>query len=488
MSFAGLGFALPPTCRLWLPYLAVLFAILLCRGEIAEAAGPSTSVAPQTSNLDKHNVLLIIADDQGLDLGACGNNSVSTPSLDQLAKSGTFFTNAFATVSSCSPSRSVIFSGLYSHSNGMYGLAHDVHNQHLLPFVETLPKLLKQGGYATCLIGKKHILPESSLPFDQDLVPERPGKRDTKILAEAARKFFQEQGGRPFFLVVAFSDPHRAETGFANEDDGKQRQDGLDKIVVPSHLPDLPEVRSDLSDYYSAVRRLDTGVGLVLDELEQAKLAASTLVIYVSDNGRPFVGAKTNLYDAGIHLPMIVRSPAQKERNVVNDALVSWVDITPTILQWTGVAAPSNRLPGHSLLPILDSQHPVGWNEVFASHNFHEIDQYYPMRAVRTRNYKLIKNLAHQLPYPLSSDILNSDSWKAIATKHANLGGRPLDTFFHRPEEELYDVKNDPNELYNLANDERYKDELAKLRSKLEQFAKDTNDPWSHSAGKTCGH
>ena len=109
---------------------------------------------------DTRNVLLVIADDQGLDLGVYGNPVLRTPNLDQLAARGTLFTSAFATVSSCSPSRSVIYTGLYSHSNGMYGLAHDVHNQHLLPSVRTLPQLLKAAGYRTALVGKKHILPE----------------------------------------------------------------------------------------------------------------------------------------------------------------------------------------------------------------------------------------------------------------------------------------------------------------------------------------
>src|SRR5215217_545933 len=123
---------------------------------------------------DPRNVLLIIADDQGLDIGPYGNRVLQTPSLDQLFARGTLFTYAFATVSSCSPSRSVIYTGLYSHSNGMYGLAHDVHNQHLLPSVRTLPQMLKAAGYRTALVGKKHILPEASLPFDAELAPERP--------------------------------------------------------------------------------------------------------------------------------------------------------------------------------------------------------------------------------------------------------------------------------------------------------------------------
>src|SRR4029079_14368236 len=165
---------------------------------------------------DTRNVLLVIADDQGLDLGVYGNSVLRTPNLDQLAARGTLFTDAFATVSSCSTSRSVIYTGLYSHSNGMYGLAHDVHNQHLLPSVRTLPQYLQAAGYRTGLVGKKHILPESALPFDEELAPERPGNRDVAFVADEAPKFTSRGAGQPFLLIVGYSDPHRAPENFGN--------------------------------------------------------------------------------------------------------------------------------------------------------------------------------------------------------------------------------------------------------------------------------
>src|SRR4030095_2785412 len=165
---------------------------------------------------DTRNVLLVIADDQGLDLGAYGNPVLSTPNLDRLAAGGTLFTAAFATVSSCSPSRSVIYTGLYSHSNGMYGLAHDVHNQHLLPSVRTLPQTLGAAGYRTGLVGKKHILPASALAFDEELAPERPGNRDVAFMADEARRFIVKSAEQPFLLIVGYSDPHRAEQNFGN--------------------------------------------------------------------------------------------------------------------------------------------------------------------------------------------------------------------------------------------------------------------------------
>jgi len=442
---------------------------------------------------DSRNVLLIVADDQGLDLGVYGNPALRTPNLDRLAARGTLFTAAFSTVSSCSPSRSVIYTGLYSHSNGMYGLAHDVHNQHLLPSVRTLPQLLKAAGYRTGLVGKKHILPEAALPFDEELAPERPGNRDVAFMAGEARKFIARSAERPFLLIVGFSDPHRAEQNFGNTRKWPEVQpQAYDpaKVVVPMHLPDLPEVRGDLAEYYESISRLDSGVGLLLDALRETGHGADTLVIYLSDNGRAFPGAKTTLYDEGIHLPLIISSPRQHKHGVRNDAMVSWIDILPTILDWAGVPAPNaQQLPGRSILPILEAADPSGWDRVFASHNFHEIQQYYPMRALRTRDYKYIVNLAAPLEFPIAGDIASSPSWRVIAERpEVGLGTRTLQAFLHRPPEELYDLRKDPAEVHNLATDPAHRAVLERMREELKKFRTDTKDPWLPGQAAVFGH
>ena len=429
------------------------------------------------------NVVLIIADDQGLDVGVYGNPVLRTPNLDRLAARGTLFTNAFATVSSCSPSRSVIYTGLYSHTNGMYGLAHDIHNQHLLPTVRTLPQLLKDAGYRTALVGKKHILPEDALPFDEELAPERPGHRDVAFMAGEARKFIAARADQPFLLVIGYSDPHRAPENFGNTRPWPQVERATydpAKVIVPSHLPDLPEVRRDLADYYESISRLDSGIGLLLDALRETGHGDDTLTVYLSDNGRPFPGAKTTLYDAGIHLPLIVSSPEQSKRGVRNNALVSWIDITPTILDWAGVSPPKEQQPaGRSILPILEQTDPPGWDRVFASHVFHEIQQYYPMRALRTREYKYIVNLAAALEFPIAGDIAASPSWQAMAARPSvGIGARTMQAFLHRPAEELYDLRTDPAEIKNLAADPAHRAVLERMRAEMTKFRGDTHDPW----------
>jgi N-sulfoglucosamine sulfohydrolase len=170
--------------------------------------------------------------------------------------------------------------------------------------------------------------------------------------------------------------------------------------------------------------------------------------------------------------------------------MVSWVDITPTILDWTGAPAPTKyRLPGRSLLPILDQTNPAGWDVVYASHNFHEIQQYYPMRAIRTRQYKYILNLASELPFPIAGDVASSPSWQSITSgRDMKLGSRTLDAFLHRPREELYDLTRDPQEVTNLAGDFAHREVLKRMRADLERFRLATSDPWLAGVSNPFGH
>jgi N-sulfoglucosamine sulfohydrolase len=446
---------------------------------LGSTAGLAAATA-QPAGPPGRNVLLLIADDQGLDVG-CYGGRVKTPHLDQLAAKATLFTQGYATVSSCSSSRSVLYTGLFSHTNGMYGLAHDVHNQSLLDWVVTLPKLMRAAGYRTALVGKKHIRPEAALPYDAELVPEKPGIRDVAALAAAVGSFIRASASKPFFITVGFSDPHRASENFGNT----RTWPGVARLSydptaleLPEHLPDLPAVREDLAQYYESVSRLDSGLGLILSELQAAGHDTDTLIIFLSDNGRAFPGAKTTLYDAGIHLPLIIRAP-QRTPGIRCDAMVSWIDIAPTILDFAGAAGPSTyRLHGRTLLPILDQPQPQGWDRVFASHCFHEIDQYYPMRAMRTRTHAYIANLAHELEYPIAGDVASSPSWKAIASARAKLGKRTLAAYLHRPAEELYDVVKDPEQLVNVAGSAAYREVLEQMRAAVKDWRAATRDPW----------
>lgn len=431
------------------------------------------------------NVVLIIADDMGLDAGCYGHKVVKTPNLDQLAKKGIRFTQAHCTTASCSASRASIFTGMFTHQNGQFGHAHLPHGFNTFPWVESLPALLRAAGHYTGLIGKFHVAPDGSYPFHELIVKGIKGNRDPAGLAKKTQLFIDnaQKQKQPFFLVVASADPHRSKDGFGNElfpDDAAEVKYAPKEVVVPYYLPDQPEVRKELAEYYQAISRFDRAVGLVLEVLRETGQLDDTLILVISDNGMPFPGAKTTVYDPGVHLPLIVAAPGHKQGHV-NNAMVSYIDLAPTILDWAGAKGPAKyKLPGRSFLPILDESEPKGWDAVFGSHQFHEVTMYYPMRFLKTRQHKLIINLAHKQDFPFASDLWASDTWQGIwKRKDKLMGQRSVDAYLHRPLQELYDWTKDPNELKNLVKDNAHAEKLAELRKQIVSWQKATNDPWA---------
>jgi N-sulfoglucosamine sulfohydrolase len=212
--------------------------------------------------------------------------------------------------------------------------------------------------------------------------------------------------------------------------------------------------------------------------LREAGQLDDTLIIFISDNGIPFPGAKTTLYNSGINLPLIVAGPGIPQ-DKTNNGLVSFIDLTPTILDFTKADGPKYKLPGRSFLPIVNDDNPKSWDTVFASHQMHEITMMYPMRSIVTPKYKLIVNLDHQKEYPQASDLWGSPSWQFIRkTNGKMLGQRSVDAFLKRPREELYDLSTDPNELKNLAADPAHAKALGELRQRLRAWQTATADPW----------
>jgi N-sulfoglucosamine sulfohydrolase len=437
------------------------------------------------------NVVLVVADDLGLTLGCYGNPVIKTPNLDRLAADSTLFTHAYCTTASCSPSRSVILSGMYNHANGQYGLQHASHHFTTLPKVRSLSARLREAKYRTARIGKFHVAPDEVYPFE-DVLDGNP--RNGVQMAERCRRIIADDDPRPFFLYFCTTDPHRSgkfgpaphrPNLFGNEQEyadlNEVRYDPKD-VVVPPFFPDTPTCRAELAQYYQAVSRVDQGVGRLVQILKDAGHWDDTLFIFISDNGVPFPGAKTTVYEPGLRLPCLVRNPHLSTRGVRSRAIVSWVDIAPTILEFAGAPASGPDLHGRSLLRILDFENPAGWDEGYASHTFHEVTMYYPMRVVRTRQYKLIWNIAHPLPFPFASDLYRSATWQEAKAKPSDAlyGRRTIEAYVHRPQFELYDVEKDPEEVVNLAADPGHAKVLADLKAKLEAFQKRTADPWLH--------
>lgn len=482
-------------------------------------AGPQVSPRP--------NIVLIVSDDHGREaLGCYGDQSTSrptvrTPHLDQLAADGVRFSNAFCTAASCSPSRSVLLTGVHNHANGMYGLEHQQHHFSSFDTIRSLPVLLEQAGYRTARIGKLHVAPERVYHFQQVLKgggvndPASIGRSpvemarlcypflDTASAPSDKPSVVQPNVARPgvaqpFFLYFATDDPHRSNAVAA---DGSPIFDGSKpnlfgnrpggypqvgdhfyqprEVRVPAYLPDTKACRAELAQYYEAISRLDAGVGRLIAYLKDTGQYDNTLIVYLSDNGAPFPGAKTTLYEPGIRLPCIVKLPKPQKPGFVQDALISWVDITPTLLDFAGVSTEGLGKQGRSFRKIVEQENVTGWDDVYASHSLHEITMYYPMRVVRERRYKLIVNLAHQLPFPMALDLYNSFTWQdVLRTKQKLVGKRTADAYLHRPAVELYDLQADPDEVKNLAANPRYREVLNRLKTKLRQFQQQTRDPW----------
>ena len=476
-------------------------------------SGPLIGHAAETKPL---NVVLFVADDHGLDMGCYGNKAIRTPNMDRLASEGTLFRNAFCTTASCSASRSVILTGLQNHANGQYGHQHSFHHFGAFGSVRSLPVLMAEHGYRTARIGKFHVAPETVFHFET-VLPNGQGTRHSIQMAENCREFIADKS-KPFFLYFCVADPHR---GGGKLKDKPEQPDAfgcnvkyagmVDRaydpkdMIVPPWLPDTPACRAELAQYSQAVSRIDEGIGRLVQLLKDAGQYDNTVIIYMSDNGPAFPGAKTTLYEPGMKLPLIVRSPDQKKRGVVTDAMVSWVDITPTILDFAGVKeviappliqgdpedkgvpkrpAEMRRVKyvfhGQSFRPVLDQEKPDGWNEVYASHTFHEITMYYPMRVIRTDRYKLILNLAHQLPYPFASDLYESATWQSVlkGDSTALFGKRRISDYLQRPRYELYDLQTDPHEVINLAGKPEHKALFDELSAKLKAYQQKTRDPW----------
>lgn len=474
----------------------------------------------------ERNVVFIITDDQSPILGCYGDAVAVTPHIDSLARDGVLFHRAYATTASCSASRSVVMSGLHNHRNGQYGHTHDEHKFTSFRDVDqlTLPNVLGRAGYRTAHVGKYHVAPEESFHFQHYF---QANERNPVEMAEAVEAFVKADDEKPFFLYFAPGDPHRS-NGYDEQFPGPHKpnlfgnlgegaaHEGVDETVfapedmeVPSFLPDTPESRSELAQYYQSCSRIDSGVGRLIRSLKEADLFDKTLIVFTSDHGMAFAGAKTNVYEAALRVPFVVRDPYQKKRGIETSALISHADITPTIVDfvgeldrkrnrpkdWTSSSgvdeAPENIAPNHgygeyasyhgkSWLALLSDPESEIHERLLASHTFHEIQMYYPMRAVWDQDYKLIWNIAYPLTYPSASDLWNSSTWQVQYKKgmDASYGQRTVGEYLNRPEFELYDMSEAEYEGRNLAEDPEFKNVLKRYSGYLKGMQLDTGDPW----------
>jgi N-sulfoglucosamine sulfohydrolase len=465
-----------------------------------------TAFLPVTKNRQdsRPNIILIVADDHGREAVGCyGNPAIKTPHIDQLAAEGTRFTNAFCTTASCSPSRSVLLTGVHNHANGMYGLEHREHHFSSFDTVRSLPVQLEKAGYRTARIGKFHIAPERAYHFQRVLqggLTNDPASigRSPVSMADLCYSLFSETSEKPFFLYFATDDPHRSNTvsadgspvfrsdeanRFGNRPGGYPQVHDVFyqpfQVQVPPYLPDTRASRMELAQYYESISRLDQGVERLVALLKETGQYDNTVIVYLSDNGAPFPGSKTTLYEPGMKLPLIVKLPKPQKPGFVQDAMISWVDVTPTLLDFAGALSDTVYSQGRSFKTIVEREKVTGWDEVYASHSLHEVTMYYPMRVLRERRYKLIFNIAHSLPFPMALDLYHSFTWQDVRKTGRKLyGKRTVSAYLNRPRFELYDLQTDPNEVHNLANDPGHQAVLKRMQGKLKRFQQQTKDLW----------
>ncbi|MBA2278231.1 MAG: sulfatase [Chloroflexia bacterium] len=408
--------------------------------------------------MERPNIVYLHSHDTGRYVQPYGY-AVPTRQIQWLAQEGIVFRRVFCAAPTCSPSRAALLTGQAPHSSGMLGLAHrgwalDDYGQHLV-------HTLRGAGYTSTLAGVQHVAADASvIGYDHVLdVPDR----SAATVAPVAAAFIRDAPGQPFFLDIGFFETHRE---FPEPD-----LDERDRFCrPPAALPDTPETRRDMAGYLASARALDSGVGIVLDALDEAGLDDTTLVICTTDHGPAFPGMKCSLTDHGIGVSLIIRGPGGLRGGKINDALVSQIDVFPTICDLLGIEHPS-WLQGRSLLPLVRGETDVVNDAIFAEVTYHAA--YEPQRAVRTDRWKYIRRYGEH-PGPVLPNVdggPSKDLWL-----HYGWRERPL------AHEQLYDLIFDPNEANNLADDPAYAEPLADLRARLDGWMHDTADPLLHGA------
>ena len=403
-------------------------------------------------SLDRPNILYIHSHDTGRYIQPYGH-AISTPHLQQLAEEGVLFRQAFCASPTCSPSRASLLTGQCPHNNGMVGLAHrgfalNTYQHHII-------HSLREVGYTSALAGVQHIA--------------HPNERAAQIIGydrflggpatahDQAVAFLNDHPPEPFFLSVGFFETHREYPVTPDENP--------DYCLPPAPLPDTRETREDMARFKTGARILDQKIGLVLDTLARAGLADRTLVFCTTDHGIAFPRMKCTLTDSGTGVMLIMRGPGGFEGGKVIDAMVSHLDLFPTMCQLAGLDPPE-RVQGRSLLPLVAGETAVLNDEIFAEVNYHAA--YEPQRSVRTSRWKYIRRFEQRASpvLPNCDDGPSKDVWLA----HGWRDRPPV-------EEALYDLVFDPNESANLAGGAQHAAVLTDMRMRLERWRRETDDP-----------
>lgn len=443
----------------------------------ARPAASRAADAPKAARDDRPNILFAMGDDWGWpSAGALGDKVVRTPIFDRVAREGVLLPYAYCASPSCTPSRGSILTGQM-----FYRLEEGGNLWSTLPKkFDVYPDLLEAAGYRVGVM-RKGWGPGSVAAGGRTRSPAGPPYRGFEEFLKSAPE------GRPFCFWFGSQDPHRPYEAGSGAASGLKAAD----VQLPGCLPDAPEVRNDLLDYYFEIERCDRETGAMLTLLEKAGKLENTIVVMTGDNGMPFPRGKTNLYDLGTRQPLAVRWGARVKGGRTVDDFVSFCDFAPTFLEAAGLRPPPD-MTGRSFLGILTGEKsgrvdPQRDRVIVGRERHHGQARPgclgYPMRSIRTHEFRYIRNY---LP----------DRWPAgDPESYADIDGGPTKTYMmahrddpkvaplfelafgKRPAEELYDLSKDPHELKNLAADPACADVKKRLAADLEAYLKETKDP-----------
>ncbi|MHB1699404.1 MAG: sulfatase family protein [Acidobacteriaceae bacterium] len=401
------------------------------------------------------NIVYIHSHDTGRYVRPYGH-AVPTPNLQRLAGEGVLFRKAFSAAPTCSPSRASLLTGMCAHKNGMLGLAHrgwslNDYQQHI---IHTLGK----SGYTSVLAGLQHIASKPETIGYDLILPHK--TTSAQYVAPAAVEYLESNPKQPFFLDVGFFETHRQ---FLKPE---LPEDNPTYVMPPSPIPDTPQTREDMAGFHASARLMDKGVGDVMAALERNGMAENTIVLSTTDHGISFPEMKCGMRDGGWGVSMIMRGPGIFKAGTVCDALISQLDVFPTLCEYLGIDKPA-WLEGTSFLPVLRGEKQEINEEVFAEVNYHAA--YEPKRAVRTARWKYARRYDGRktavLPNcdeGLSKALWMKDGWQSNPLEH---------------EEELYDLIFDPAEQNDLAKNEDHAAVLQEMRGRLDRWMKRTDDP-----------
>ncbi|OXU15607.1 sulfatase family protein [Sedimentisphaera salicampi] len=412
----------------------------------------------------KPNFLFIMADDCTYrDIG-CYGGQAHTPNIDKLVPEAMKFTNCFQAAPMCSPTRHNIYSGLYPVKSGAYP-NHAVAKEGTKSIVHYLKPL----GYRVALSGKKHIAPEEVYPFEYS------GNKNPDM--GAVESLFSECSNTetPFCLFACSNEPHTP------WNKGDPSAYDADDVELRPYIPDTPVVRESMTKYLAEVTYFDSQVGQLLDLLDKHNLSDNTMVMVVSEQGNALPFAKWTCYEDGLGSIMIVRWPGKVEAGSKSDAIVEYVDVTPTFIEAAG-GKPPEILDGKSMLGLLTGKTDKHKDYTFGIHTSRGIlknKQPYPIRSVRDENYRLIWNLIPENEFQNvvtenpSSEFQSMLDLAASGDEHAQ---EYTHKYQHRPEFELYNIKQDPANINNLADEPGYEEVFKRLKGKLDEWMKDQGD------------